>query len=411
VSRYPLNRQESLRRARDRVTAQGSLLPIYALVENFLKYEVSTRGTDPRNISPRSDEFLSIIGPYISSVEHALLKSKFLVKGLSLDARHQKMHTMLFFGEFIETDYSRFDMTISEDMLKHFEYRVLTTPFPGEDHELFRECLRATWRTSGKNEFELFYRTIGGRCSGDAHTSISNGLLNHFMTWASLENCGFEYVSFHEGDDGIIAVPAGRSKDAMALLSVISTLGFKIKSVVSPNLHETTFCGRYMFEEAGAVRSIADVPRTLGKFNITLRQGDVLTLLCAKAMSYAQTDIDTPIIGPLVHCILELYWHRLSRSGQKRAKKLAIAERYVLRGETLAGKWRSPSVSNTARCVVADRSGYSVSEQLRMEKEIKMWMADGCLPCRVSVLHTEDIALDFPDRDVVVPDDYIEHMQ
>lgn len=173
-----------------------------AVVKNFLKIETSTNLTDPRNISPRSDEFLCVIGPTIAAIEHRLCAAPFLVKGIDCHARDRKLSSghrpLSSFSHFVETDYSRFDLSISLEYLQDVETVFLTA----NADEQFRNCYFLAFQTTGVNEIGLSYRVTGTRCSGDAHTSIANGLINHFNTWLVFQNLPpNSWVSFHEGDE------------------------------------------------------------------------------------------------------------------------------------------------------------------------------------------------------------------
>nr|UGO57455.1 MAG: hypothetical protein 1 [Riboviria sp.] len=412
VSRYPLNRQLALSKARESLLDRGNASPTDARVENFLKYEVSTTMTDPRNISPRGDAFLSVLGPYISALEHNFCKLPFLVKGIGLDKRHAKITRLGDYSAYIETDYSRFDMTISEEVQRLIEYRLLTYAFNERDHPLFHALMSMTWKTKGNNEFDIAYATIGGRCSGDAHTSLGNGLLNYFMTWAAFENAGFDWISYHEGDDGIIGLPRESVGMAADLLTVINTMGFKVKSVVSEQLEDTTFCGRWLINIDGQVVSFADVPRTLGKFNVTTAQGKLQTLLVAKALSYYHTDRNTPIIGPLCQAILKIYMPGLTRSARKRAVSLIAGDRFMMREEVYNDSLQDedPCIRYEARWLVEHRGCYTISAQLQLEKTFLDWVSRGAVPLKFQKLLCGEQIFEADDRHVIIPPEYYEHL-
>ena len=95
-----------------------------ATVKNFLKIETSVKDIDPRNISPRSDRYLSFVGPFISALEHSYADLDFLVKGLSTEQRNTKLTYLLNYDTYIETDYTRFDRHISQPILQLFEFLV-----------------------------------------------------------------------------------------------------------------------------------------------------------------------------------------------------------------------------------------------------------------------------------------------
>jgi hypothetical protein len=125
VERYPVRRREELAAAISEVDQLGVGKPD-ALVKCFVKVETSTKMVDHRNISPRSDNFLAVLGPHIAAVEHAALGAGYLVKGLDLKQRLKKMIALTEYKHFLVTDFSRFDRHISYQILQIVEYYVLS---------------------------------------------------------------------------------------------------------------------------------------------------------------------------------------------------------------------------------------------------------------------------------------------
>lgn len=318
--------------------------------------------TDPRNISPRSDEFLSILGPYISAIEHSLVDCDALVKGVDLKSRDVKMSTLLDYDVYVETDYSRFDMTISEDWLRCVQNPLLQLWFPGD--EFFDQALSLAMNTHGVSECGLMYDVIGTRCSGDAHTSIGNGLINWFNTAAVYDDVPRdEWEAFHEGDDGIL----GLTEEYAHLSSrptLMTTFGFKVKVLIAHDINAVTFCGRYLADTINGLRSYADPLRTLSKLHITISQGRLDVLLCAKAMSYHYTDCETPILGPVCAAILRLLSHC-----RDRAVKHVKDGRYILNDISFGdiASAHTVPVNEELRAAFCMRTGIPVMEQKHME--------------------------------------------
>lgn len=277
-----------------------------AVVKNFLKIEVSTTGTDPRNISPRSDDFLCIIGPYISAIEHRLGDLPFLVKGLDITSRDSKMNNtgrgLHHYPVYYETDYSRFDMSISLEYLQDVENVFLTSCF---DDPLLDLCFELAMKTKGVSDIGLAYEVLGTRCSGDAHTSIGNGLINRFNTWLAFNNIpSHSWCSFHEGDDGILGVDSEFDDAIKYNLHLFPVLGFQLKVLRFTSFNLTTFCGRWLMSDGNRIESICDLPRTLNKLHTICADGDPPSLLLAKCLSYYHTDRATPLLGVLVTAII-----------------------------------------------------------------------------------------------------------
>lgn len=399
VLRYPLKRREQLRAAHNRVYEETPT-PHLARVKNFLKYECSTTLTDPRNISPRSDEFLVVVGPYISALEHHLNDVPWLVKGLTPFARSSRLNPLLSYYGFIETDYSRFDRSISYEIIQCVEQTIFFSVFPQHLHPLFAELMSYALVTSANNEFDLPYRVFGTRCSGDAHTSIGNGLLNRFNTWLCLRALPSDaWMSVHEGDDGVVCFDRKHFDVGDVLLSIISTLGFIVKTSKFTDPADVTFCGRWWFVDNGTLSEMADLGRTLSKFNVTLRPGSLPTLLYAKALSYAYTDGHTPIVGALCAKIIQILGPRLSRSATKRAKFLSYQDRYILRELCCEVEFSSPTAS--ARACFSNRTGILPDRQLLVEELISSW---DDIPCLITPIDFGLAMLEDDTKIVTMPD-------
>lgn len=374
VARYPLKRREELTSARESTLRLMALTTQDARVKCFLKNETSSKMTDPRNISPRSDNFLSILGPAISAVEHRILdlspEHTPLVKGLSLGARSDRMSSRLRgYSHYIETDYSRFDRSISKPMLV-LQDIFLTASFPQSEYPLIHQALRLAQTTKGSSEYGIKYALEGTRCSGDAHTSIGNGLLNAFNTYVCLRHMPRDdWTSVHEGDDGIIGVRNGREEEAMWALTQLTVLGFDVKIAMYNQIEDASFCGRHFYVENAKIRDHADILRSLDKFHTSVSNGKDLPLVLAKARSYYHTDRHTPLIGPLTSSLVNALRGKVSFSAAKRALHREKKNRWVLNDENINVTDHCPEIDITveARVSCLRRTGITIPQQLLLE--------------------------------------------
>lgn len=354
---------------------------------------MSDKYTDPRNISPRSDEFLSIIGPYIGAIEKRAHDAKFLVKGLSPRQRCAKLSWLRNYKGYFEVDYTRFDQTILDDILRIFEHRILTAPF-GEEHHHFYHALAFALITRAVSQFGTSYIVSGTRCSGDAHTSIGNGILNFFLTWVCLRKIPRRYWrSIHEGDDGIIAVRGGYEKQVQFNLQFLACLGFLVKLKFTYDLESVTFCGRRFYETPTGLRDYCDVLRALKKFNTTMSPGKTDVLLYAKALSYNYTDSDTPLIGALSYAVAQTLHSRiqcLSKSRLKKAMAIAIRERWLLYDNVARLKVsrlfkpRPPDVRPEAYAAAVSQEDVTLCLVRSIEKEYLQWQDIGFIPNEIT---------------------------
>lgn len=360
TSRYPVKRRKELEEARHSVSLL-SLSQRDSRVRNFLKIETSTTDTDPRNISPRTDRYLSFVGPFISALEHSYQDLDFLVKGLTTEQRNTKLDSLLDYDMYIETDYSRFDRHISLPILMLFEFVALTYRF--DDPEL-NAAISYSWKTFGFSEYGTMYDVTGTRCSGDAWTSIGNGLLNKFLTWICMRD--IKHHSIHEGDDGIIAIHNKDLGKTLTNLKFLTQLGFTAKIEVRKHINYIGFCGRKYYVDGCNVKSYCDLNRSLAKFHTTCSAGDPKALACAKAMSYHYTDHATPLIGTITHVIIKHLLPTISARRLKRAIKHITRERPNVRFSS-NNKWQLSPVSPAARAAASLTSNISPTAQLAFE--------------------------------------------
>lgn len=366
VVRFPERRRTELREARDWVLQHG-INESDATLQVFMKMESSTTGTDPRNISPRSARFLSIFGPYMAAVEKAAIDAPFLVKGLS-PAKRAEILSQYAGVSAIETDFSRFDMTVSEEMIHHFERKWIDHAFCLKNHPDFAACVSMLSLMKGNSTLGVGYAVRGTRASGDAHTSIANGLLNYFVIWVCLRNLPATWKSWHEGDDGRISCPTHLLPQAVDNLRFAAILGFKLKVVVHLDPSQAVFCGRRVCE-CGLEQ--ADVPRALAKFHTTVKEGDEMSLVLAKAYSYRFTDGATPIIGTLCQALIDNLEGKVNpRKLRRRIACLRGFERgRIVLGQRTVTKPPAPC----CRALLAVATGWSVALQIAFETELSAW--------------------------------------
>lgn len=350
------------------------LSDVDSLVKCFLKIETSVKNTDPRNISPRSDRFLSIIGPYVSALEHALIKMPFLIKGLDRGGRRRKLDLLKGFTHFAEIDYARFDQCINHEIINHVEHTLLTLPFDDDpDAYLFRLCLHLALVVKGISESGIRYMKRGTRCSGDAHTSIANALLNIFLTFMALVDVRPDrWVALVEGDDGVVGMDDDLAEEMDSRFAIIPTLGFGLKLEHRQGIQQVTFCGTYLAH--GDYYS--DPFRSLAKFGTALGEGRPEVLLLAKAYSYAYMNPRTPMISAICRCIVRVLGHlrvphRVLKREMDSMYNLRMMTDSAVGGINVAkviGNFRTAEPTAELRAAFALRTGLTPRFQLEYER-------------------------------------------
>nr|AJR19147.1 RNA-dependent RNA polymerase [Lake Sinai virus] len=321
VSRYPQTRQKELRLAYERLHGSMLVQTAHTKVRNFIKVEPMSKCSDPRNISPRNDATLATLGPYFSAIEHRASSLPFLIKGCDIPARCLKMSSLLGWANYYEIDYSRFDLSISAEVISQYEHSWVSLVYPPHSYPAFWQTLVSTLVTSGFSEYGITYSLPGSRCSGDPHTSVGNGLLNAFLTWLVTYDKDCAY--FCEGDDGIIgcSVPIGDE------LEIIPDLGFMLKIDRYDHVNDCSFCGMYLLDCRGSLSMYSDPMRTLSKIHVCCADGLPNNLIVAKALSVLNLNPSTPIITAFCRHILNVVESKLLNPRNR--NRLAVAVRRV----------------------------------------------------------------------------------
>lgn len=368
VSRFNPSRQQQLRQAREEAERDG-LMSHDAIMSVFIKTETSSNATDPRNISPRSAKFLSVLGPYVAQIETLAKACPYLVKGLTPEQRGARV-SEFWRSAVIETDFSRFDMTVSEDIINTVEKTMFRIAYPEGLHPLLDECMDQLTTLTGVSNLGVQYSVAGTRASGDAHTSIANGVINRFVIWACLRNLSdTTWCSFHEGDDGVIHCDDAVRSTIVDYLPYAGLLGFRLKIVEPPTHAHATFCGRFTCVDCK--REFCDLPRTLAKFHTTYKQGDAKSLVLAKALSYFATDAHTPIVGPMCAALIA---HLSPKVSDRLLRRRLAAMGWWDRQRCVRGLKATPTeVSPCCRASVALITGWDTELQVQTELQLKGW--------------------------------------
>jgi hypothetical protein len=263
-------------------------------------------------------------------------------------------------------------MTISPEWLELVQDPMLCSFFP--DDEWIARLLQAARKTRGVSESGLLYNILGTRCSGDAHTSIANGLINRFNTWLLFSDVPkADFKSWHEGDDGIAGLTAAYAHLSGRVYHM-DCFGFTVKAFITQDINTTSFCGRFLSSDGGEVLSYCDPYRTLSKLHISFSKGKLQTLLLAKCLSYAYTDGQTPVVGPIVQAIAS----GLTGANLRTAKQIAGRERWLFNDATKVDfTLRAQEVDERLRIPFAIRTGISPRMQEDLESYYREVFREG----------------------------------
>lgn len=309
------------------------------------------------------------VGPYWAAIEHKLQKSKFLVKGLTPAQRDTKMSRLLEHNCFLEIDYSRFDRSISYEILQAIEVQIAELFFPRKEYPTFHAALQSELNTSGITRDGYMYKTHGGRCSGDAQTSIGNGLTNRFNTWYIIHPADPNFDSINEGDDGVAAFDRRHEFNVLDNLQYLPLLGFEIKAKFSHNIDGVVFCGRILYDAGHKLGSFSDVPRQLSKFHVNTSSLSDKQYLVAKALSLLVDNPNTPVLTALccayLRCLSDV---TLSAKQISRSRFDEFTKRKIFPERNYNDFPPSPN----ARAALAIHS-IPVNKQITLEQHYRSW--------------------------------------
>lgn len=269
---------------------------------------------------------------------------------------------------YYETDYSRFDASISAEMLASFEFNWLTLVYPCIDYPSLATALVSSVKTKGIHETGIVYNVFGTRCSGDAHTSIGNGVLNHFLTFLMTSHLD-DLVTYHEGDDGLICV----NENIDDSFDILPQLGFMVKVDCYGDINDASFCGMCLDEgDCESLDMFSDPFRCLAKIHTACADGFSKNLIVAKAMSILNLNPSTPIITAFCEHILNVVDSPLLRPNRRERflRMISNLQKGSFKHQIDLGI-KSTEISATKRANFLARTGLSPGYQVKYENYLR----------------------------------------
>lgn len=201
----------------------------------------------------------------------------------------------------VETDYSRFDGTISE-FLTDVEHRAYVAMF-GVDAKL-DDLLKADRNLRANTPNNVEYETGWARLSGSQTTTVGNTIVNAFVAYCTYRNAGESHVNAMKligpkyGDDGIDA-------DVPGFKQTGEDLGLKIKELTRSTDFYVTFCGRFYLAPKTSTSSIFNVKKGLMSLPVVHKNEPTAPL--AKIMGYIAVDPETPLLVDYARALVRVY--------------------------------------------------------------------------------------------------------
>lgn len=210
------SKRKMYERARLNLSERPRTLREMAELSYFVKYEstVHSKVQVPRIISPRSFEFNYLLGRYMRPIEHQVFDAlshlfcgvPVVAKGLTQQQKGQLIHEKMQGRVGVGLDASRFDQTISAQLLK-MEHSLYEALFPGD--RLLASLLKCQLNNSGRaicHDGIVKARMGDMRCSGDQNTSLGNCIISCFLARKYFDEHGIDGDVINDGDDLVMFV-------------------------------------------------------------------------------------------------------------------------------------------------------------------------------------------------------------
>lgn len=218
-------------------------------VKSFIKNETYITYKHARTINSRTDEFKTLVGPYVKAVEKIVFKHKWFIKYISkrdrpkalLDRFDNKWKYIFstdfssFEAHFVElledTEFQLYEYMLSNCPTREFALKRMRQALLGFNTCVFKWATVKLWRR---------------RMSGEMSTSLGNGFANlmlilYILTLTNENNNDSNPISdpYVEGDDGIF----GSNYELPDNKWLYNQLGLDLKISRCEDVSDASFCG------------------------------------------------------------------------------------------------------------------------------------------------------------------------
>lgn len=326
--------QNNLRQKMRNKIQQADVANYDRAIVTFQKKEQYTKISDPRNISTLPTASTVHLSAFCMSFkEDVMTKQKWFVPGKKPQAVAEQICDFVREvrnggGRIVETDYSRFDGTISP-FLREIEFMAMRLwVHPEHGDELERLLKYEINHRATSSDGEVRYDTRSTRLSGSPLTTIGNSIVNAFAAYCSCRKTitgrnsakrAFDRIGPKYGDDGL---------DRAGPFEVVAhDLGLTIK--VDYRESHVGFCGRTYVEPMTTLTSITPPTRILPRIpNVVHSGGDAGK---NKVLGYLVTESQVPLVGEYLRALARVF----NYDGEADIEK--VGDDHDLRHRILAG--------------------------------------------------------------------------
>jgi hypothetical protein len=290
------------------------------VAKNFVKKEAYGRVNDPRMISTINGTDKMEYSAFIYALADRLKLMHWYAFSKSPRELSERVASICEFATTVGlTDFSRMDGRV-DGVVREFERRLMLAGFPRKYHHALFKLMRNQHSLRGVTRNGVKYDTGLGRSSGSAETSSFNTALAAFTCYCAYRRQRNDHgrhftpkeawnkLGLYGGDDGL---SADINPECAEIAS--KSVGQKLEiNVVKRSEMGVTFLARHYGPDVwfGDSNTCCDLKRQLTKFHLTVHlpsNVSCIEKLQEKAYAFHLTDSNSPIIGPFVRKVLELF--------------------------------------------------------------------------------------------------------
>lgn len=377
---YTQKRKNELSEKWERITTDlKNLESKFLVVKSFVKDESYPTAKHARAINSRTDEFKCAVGPIFKLISDRLFSLKWFIKKIPIHERPDYiMDTCYKLGaEYVTSDYTSFEAHFDPETMEDCEMQLVyhMVKFIPQGQQFIHLLRRAKMNNPNLIFFKNFSISIKGkRMSGEMDTSTSNGFSNlMFMLYLCQSNGNTDVRGVIEGDDGLF-VMQGPQLDP----KIFDDFGLTIKMVKFNEINHASFCGMVFDLEdrtnvTDPISELVNFGWTSARYARSKRHVH-LSLIRAKALSLAYQYPACPILTAYANKMCELTagidivnWIEKQGGHAFNLYEMEIiraTQQYMTKNQLN----RAPGIKT--RLLVEDLYGISVSDQIKIEKEI-----------------------------------------
>jgi hypothetical protein len=275
------------------------------MLRSFMKKESYMKLNPPRNITTMPSNLKMLYSSFIYAFDEIMDKQHWYAFKRTPAEIAEKVRDICSAAirDVAGTDFSKMDGRIGS-LLRDLERAVLLRAFRPE----YQQQVVALWKKQLKRdattELGSLYNTGYSRESGSPETALFNSIDNAFIAFATKRQCGlgvedaWRQLGIYGGDDGLTA-----DVDVNMYQNMAKSFGQKLEAVVYQRGDSNVkFLARVYAPDVwdGNCNSMCSLKRQLIKFHLVTRVALSPTdKLREKALSYAYSDANTPVLGPL----------------------------------------------------------------------------------------------------------------